>query len=112
MANEKGLSLPRHIPDSSGNAHLFYVLTQDRAHRDRLLSHLADHGVQAVFHYVPLHSSPAGKKFGRAHGPMTVTDQVADTLLRLPLYHSLSFDDVARVVEAVAAFETPAKDAP
>ncbi|MCR9177365.1 MAG: dTDP-4-amino-4,6-dideoxygalactose transaminase [Alphaproteobacteria bacterium] len=112
MANEKGLSLPRHIPDSSGNAHLFYVLTRDRAHRDRLLSHLADHGVQSVFHYVPLHSSPAGQKFGRAHGPLTVTDQVADTLLRLPLYHSLSFDDVARVVEAVAAFEPPERDAP
>ena len=58
---------------------------------------------RAYFHYVPLHSAPAGRRFGRAHGPLDVTDAAADRLLRLPLWVGMTPDDVARVVQGVAA---------
>ena len=66
---------------------------------------IAKRNVLAVFHYVPLHSSPAGRRFGRpAQDQLTVTDAVSSRLLRLPLYLELSDADVARVVGAVGAF--------
>jgi dTDP-4-amino-4,6-dideoxygalactose transaminase len=60
--------------------------------------------VHAVFHYVPLHSSPAGRRYGRPAGSLPVTDDVAGRLLRLPLYFELTEDDVARIAGLVRAF--------
>ncbi|MDH5535513.1 MAG: DegT/DnrJ/EryC1/StrS family aminotransferase, partial [Betaproteobacteria bacterium] len=60
--------------------------------------------IHAVFHYVPLHSSPAGRKFGRAAGAMPVTDDVSERLLRLPLYFELQESDVARIAEQIRRF--------
>lgn len=105
LTNEKSISLPKHHPKSDGNGHLFYLLARDHAHRDGLMNHLGQCGIQAVFHYVPLHSSPAGQRFGRTHGAMSVTDRIGDTLLRLPLYAGLSDETVTRVAEALAAFD-------
>ena len=84
------------------NAHMFYVLVQDLAARTRLLAFLNENGVNAVFHYVPLHSSAAGKRFGRPAGAMKTTDDVADRLIRLPLWVGMDQNDVEHVADVVA----------
>jgi dTDP-4-amino-4,6-dideoxygalactose transaminase len=87
--------------DCQHNAHMYYLLLRDRAARDGLIAHLDGLGIQAVFHYVPLHSSPAGLRYGRAHGPLEVTDRVSDTLVRLPLWVGMSDADIDRVADGV-----------
>jgi len=99
------LALPQREPAGvTGNGHMFYVLVKDAATRARLIEHLKARGILSVFHYVPLHSSPAGRKFGRAAGPMTVTDDVSARLLRLPLYYGLTEAEVGEIVAAIAEF--------
>jgi dTDP-4-amino-4,6-dideoxygalactose transaminase len=83
------------------NAHMFYVLVSDVSVRARLLSELNANGINAVFHYVPLHSSPGGRKFGRPHGTMRHTVDACDRLVRLPLWIGMVRADVDRVVSAV-----------
>lgn len=82
------------------NAHMFYMLLPDLEKRSRFIQQLREHDVQAVFHYIPLHSAPHGLKSGRAHGDMAVTDRVSDTLVRMPLWVGL--DDQLDRVLAVA----------
>lgn len=84
--------------DCEHNAHLYYLLLPTAEARDRLLTRLKEEGVGAIFHYVPLHSSPAGRRFGRVHGPMTHTDSLSSRLVRLPLWVGL---DPEPVIEAV-----------
>jgi dTDP-4-amino-4,6-dideoxygalactose transaminase len=99
------LDLPRReAAGVTGNGHMFYILLRDLATRTQLIGHLKARGIHSVFHYVPLHSAPAGRKFGRAAGPMTVTDGVSARLLRLPLYYGLTEDEVAGIVAAVEEF--------
>jgi dTDP-4-amino-4,6-dideoxygalactose transaminase len=99
------VQLPQPEPEgTAGNGHMFYLLAEDLAARTRLIDHLKSRGVHAVFHYVPLHSSPAGLRFGRAAGAMTVTDDVAGRLVRLPLYYELEDSDLTRVVAAIREF--------
>ncbi|MDR6936851.1 dTDP-4-amino-4,6-dideoxygalactose transaminase [Luteibacter sp. 3190] len=75
------------IPDAcTHNAHMYYLLTESLDARTHLISGLRESGIQAVFHYLPLHSSPAGRLYGRAHGDLPVTIKVSDTLVRLPLW--------------------------
>ena len=83
------------------NAHMFYVIAQDRAMQNRLLTALNAGAINAVFHYVPLHSSTAGRKFGRVHGPMRHTESVSERLVRLPLWIGMEQADVDRVVSKV-----------
>lgn len=85
------------------NAHLYRLMLADRAARDRVIQALKADGIGAYFHYVPLHSAPAGRRFGRAHGPMAVTDAAAACLVRLPLWVGMTRDDIARVAQGVAA---------
>ena len=84
------------------NAHMYYVLLPDRDRRTEAIKRLKRAGVHSVFHYVPLHSSPAGKRHARASGELPVTDDVADRLLRLPLWLGME-DRHAAVVQAVLA---------
>jgi dTDP-4-amino-4,6-dideoxygalactose transaminase len=91
-------------PDSDSNGHLFYILTSNTNERGKLIDFLERRGVMAVFHYVPLHSSPAGKKYGRMSDDLPVTDDISSRLLRLPLYFEMKPDDVAIVSEAVHQF--------
>lgn len=88
----------------AGNGHMFYLLLASLEERSRLIEHLKAREILAVFHYVPLHSSPAGMRLGRVSGNMTVTDSVADRLLRLPLYYEMGEAEVNRVVEGVVSF--------
>ena len=71
------------------NAHMYYILLPDLATRTAVIAKLKAAEVNTVFHYIPLHSAPAGRKFARTHGEMTVTDDTADRLLRLPMYAGL-----------------------
>jgi len=90
------------VPDDcEHNAHMFYVLVSDLAARSRLIEYLNENGVNAVFHYVPLHSSVAGRRFGRAVGPMTLTNDLADRVVRLPLWVGMDQNDVDRVADLV-----------
>ena len=103
-ALDDGVATGPVVPDRcSHNAHMYYLLLSGRSARDRLIAGLADRGVQAVFHYVPLHSSPAGRRFGRAAGPLPVTDSVSDRLVRLPLWAGMSAEQVDRVVAETMA---------
>jgi len=87
-------------PHTDHNAHMYYLLLEDRAARDRLIADLAALGVQAVFHYVPLHSAPAGRALGRASEPMPVTDDVSDRLVRLPLWPDMTEAHIQRVTQS------------
>jgi dTDP-4-amino-4,6-dideoxygalactose transaminase len=100
------------VPDGCRhNAHLYYLLASDGRARDALLASLNKRGVNAVFHYIPLHSSPAGRKYGRAAAPLSVTDDAARRLLRLPLYTGMPTEAIERaittVVEAVREVGSP-----
>lgn len=89
-------------PDCRHNAHLYYILLPTEVDRDVVLRELNASGVNAVFHYVPLHSAPAGELFGRTNGPLDVTDSASGRLLRLPLWAGMTTGEVERVVNAVA----------
>ena len=83
------------------NAHMYYVLLEPGSDRDRFIERMAAEDVNVVFHYVPLHSSPAGRRYGRTHGSLGVTDSVSERLVRLPLWVGMTVTDAARVAEAV-----------
>lgn len=81
-------TIPAHC---THNAHLYYLLLPDRQVRDSLSRALAADGITAPFHYVPLHSSPAGRRFGRANSGLPVTEAISDRLIRLPLYAGIGY---------------------
>ncbi|MGD9608395.1 MAG: dTDP-4-amino-4,6-dideoxygalactose transaminase [Desulfovibrionaceae bacterium] len=97
------LRLPQ-VPEGLANGHIFYILTESLAVREALTAALKEDDISAVFHYVPLHASPAGRRFGRAVGELPVTLATADRLLRLPLYFGMRPDEVDRVVDRIFAF--------
>lgn len=88
-------------PQCQHNAHMYYLLLPNLECRTTLLKSLNATGVNAVFHYIPLHSSPAGKKYGRAHGDLAWTERLSDCLVRLPLWVEMTETHVMQVVEAV-----------
>lgn len=92
-------------PEGVHAAHVFYVLMPNQEKRDALLSHLRENGVIGTFHYVPLHSSPAGTKYGRVHGSMDKTDSFASRLARLPLWAGMSDEQVKRVLDTMKSFQ-------
>ena len=96
--------------DADSNGHMFYVVLENVETRTRLITHLGQRGVHAVFHYVPLHSSPGGRKYGRTGSPMDVTNDLSERLLRLPLYYEMDDKDVAYVITTI--FEFFGADAP
>ena len=102
LERESHVRRPRVPAHCTHNAHMYYLLLPSLDRRTALIDALARQDVNAVFHYVPLHSSPAGKHFGRVAGPMTVTDGVSDRLIRLPLWLGLE-EHQGRVCEAVVA---------
>lgn len=104
LAEAGRIQLPLVMEDSRCNGHLFYILTKSLKERTELNHFLDTQGITAVFHYVPLHSSPAGRKYGRISGTLNVTEHVSDRLLRLPLYYEMEKEDVQRVISAVRTF--------
>lgn len=102
---EKGvIRLPAAESGNNGNGHIFYIITRSLEERGRLIVYLKQNGIWSVFHYVPLHSSPAGIKYGRTSGNMRLTDDLSDRVLRLPVYYEMREEDVDMVVEHVSRF--------
>jgi dTDP-4-amino-4,6-dideoxygalactose transaminase len=85
------------------NGHLYYVLLSSERDREVVLDHLKTNGINAVFHYIPLHSSPAGLRFGRAHGDLPLTTSLSQSLIRLPIWIGLSENQQHRVCEVLGA---------
>ncbi len=103
-ANSRGIGLPVAPADCSQPWHLFHLLFPSLEVRQAAIAHLKERGVHAVFHYLPLHLSPMGLRFGSRPGDCPVTESVSDRILRLPLYTDLSVDDQSRVLDAMLAF--------
>ena len=103
-ANESGVQLP-YVPDYCDQPyHMFYLRLPSLAERQRMVAHLQSRQVNSVFHYLPLHLSRMGRRFGGKDGDCPVTEDVSDCLLRLPFYNDLTEVDQARVVTAIKDF--------
>ncbi|MBM7345999.1 MULTISPECIES: dTDP-4-amino-4,6-dideoxygalactose transaminase [Erwiniaceae] len=98
------ISLPGIPADCEHNAHMFYLKLRDNDDRTALISWLKEAEIMAVFHYIPLHSSPAGQRFGRFHGTDRYTQQDSDRLLRLPLFYNLSDNNQKTVIGSLRSY--------
>ncbi len=93
------------IPDlCKHNGHMYYVLVEDLETRTAMIKFLKEKGINSVFHYVPLHDSPAGKLFGRINGELHYTSSLPNRLLRLPLFPDLTFTQVEYIVDSIGDF--------
>ncbi|WP_029233396.1 dTDP-4-amino-4,6-dideoxygalactose transaminase [Butyrivibrio sp. VCB2006] len=104
LENKGIISLPFVPTNCKHNAHMFYIKSKDLYERTELISYLKENGVMAVFHYIPLHSAPAGKKYGVFHGEDKFTTKESERLLRLPLYYGMNYEDQSKVIELVKLF--------
>lgn len=104
LAEAGKIELPCVPEHCSHNAHMFYIKTKDMEERGRLIDFLKQKDIMAVFHYVPLHSAPAGLKFGRFHGEDRYTTRESERLLRLPMFYKLTADETAYIADQVKAF--------
>jgi dTDP-4-amino-4,6-dideoxygalactose transaminase len=100
-----GIGLPTVPPDCQQPGHLFYLILPSMASRTSLIAHLRARGILAVFHYLPLHLSPAGRRYGYHEGSLPVTEAISDRLLRLPLYAGLSKEEQDHVVQSTLEWE-------
>ena len=106
-AAQHGVQLP-YIPDYCEQAyHMYYLITPSLAFRTSLIAHLKDHGIQSVFHYVPLHLSRMGQQFSGRAGDCPVTESVSDRLLRLPFFNDLTESEQHDVITALYSFSPP-----
>ena len=105
LAQEGVIELPYIPEECAHNAHMFYIKTKDMEERKALISYLKERDIAAVFHYVPLHSAPAGLRFGRFHGEDRYTTKESERLLRLPMFYNLSMSDVDYITESIHQFE-------
>ena len=103
-AETNGVQLPIIPPQCEQSYHFFYVIMPSLETRQALISHLASLGILAVFHYLPLHLSPMGLRFGGHQGDCPVTEDLADRLLRLPFFTGISSAEQTQVIDAVRAF--------
>lgn len=104
LQQEGLIDLP-YVPDECvHNAHMFYIKTKDLQERSALISYLKENGIIASFHYIPLHTAPAGIKYGRFHGDDVYTTKESERLLRLPMYYGLKEEDLLKVVNKVKQF--------
>ena len=90
------------IPDDcQHNAHMYYILLAAHIDRNKILHSLKKQGINTVFHYVPLHNSPAGLRYAKTHGELTVTDKLSMNLIRLPLWMNISHEQQSRVITEI-----------
>lgn len=102
---EEGIIELPFIPEGCAhNAHMFYIKAKDLQERTALIAYLKERGVMAVFHYIPLHSAPAGRQFGRFHGEDVYTTRESERLLRLPMYYGLTEEDIEKTVMGIREF--------
>lgn len=105
LAADGKIEQPYVPAECSHNAHMYYIKVRDIQVRTRLLSYLREKGICSVFHYVPLHSAPAGEKFGRFSGEDVYTTKESERLLRLPLFYNLDMEDVKYITDTIASFD-------
>jgi dTDP-4-amino-4,6-dideoxygalactose transaminase len=104
LEDKGAIRLPTAESGNNSNGHIINLITRSIEERGRLIDYLKQNGIGAVFHYVPLHSSPAGIKYGRAAGTLRVTDGVSERLLRLPIYYQMNESEVEDVVAKIMEF--------
>jgi dTDP-4-amino-4,6-dideoxygalactose transaminase len=104
IADDSGLSLPRLPVNCEHAAHLFYILLPNQIVRDKLIDFLRSKKIGTAFHYLPLHLSPMGRRFGYQEGDYPVTEEISGRLLRLPFHNRLPKEDQDRVVSAISEF--------
>lgn len=104
LAKAGRIELP-HIPDAcEHNGHMFYIKTKDLEERTRLIQYMKSLGISLVFHYIPLHTAPAGRKYGKFIGTDRYTTKESERLVRLPLYYGMKKIDVERVIDGISGF--------
>jgi dTDP-4-amino-4,6-dideoxygalactose transaminase len=103
-AERRGVALPTVPSDCLPSWHMFYLVLPTADDRTRLIAHLAERSILAVFHYLPLHLSAMGLRFGGRVGDCPVTESISDRLLRLPLYTSMTEEEQSRVIDAILSF--------
>ena len=86
------------------NAHMYYIKVKNLDTRSRLIEWLKENEIQSVFHYIPLHSSKAGKRYGRFHGEDVYTTKESERLVRLPMYYGLTMEQVDYICGKVKEF--------
>lgn len=101
IADQQYIELPNIPSECEHNAHMFYIKVKNLEERTRLIEHLKKNEILSVFHYIPLHSSPAGKIYGRFHGEDVYTTKESERLVRLPLYFGLTVEDCNKVVRSI-----------
>ena len=104
LADAGKIELPVVPEDCVHNAHMFYIKAKDLKERTELIAFMKEYGAAMVFHYVPLHSAPAGLKYGRFDGEDVYTTKESDRLARLPMYYGLKDEDIVKVAEGIHAF--------
>lgn len=104
LYEEGRIELPVVPKECKHNAHMFYIKVKDIEERSRLIAYLKENGIGAVFHYIPLHSAPAGRKFGRFSGEDKYTTKESERLVRLPMHYDLRSEDVYRVIDVINDF--------
>lgn len=109
LAQRGVFRLPATPAYNEGNAHMVYLIVEDRGTRDALIEHLGHRGIKAAFHYVPLHSSPVGKRYGYGEGDLPNTEDLAGRLIRLPMHASLTEAEIHCVIEEISAFYEQAR---
>ena len=103
-ADRIGATLPHHLLHDDRSFHLFPILMRDLDTRARLLAYARDKNISLTFHYVPLHNSPGGVKYGRFSGNFANTQQISDRLVRLPLFSDITWDETQQVIEDLVEF--------
>ena len=106
FAEQGRVSLPTCPPECEQNGHLFYLKWRDMSERNAFIDWLKQHGILAVFHYVPLHSSPAGRQYGRFVGEDRFTTSESERLVRLPLFYNLQPQELDRIIHVILEFLT------
>lgn len=104
LADKGFIELPFIPKECKHNAHMFYIKAKDLEERTKLIAYLEENGINAVFHYIPLHSSPAGKQFGTFFGEDRYTTKGSERLLRLPMYYGLKPEEIEYVAEKIRLF--------
>ena len=106
LETEGFLRMPVIPDDCETNYHMFYILLENQETRDSLMQYLREHGINAVFHYIPLHTSPMGRSFGYSEGQLPVTEDLSGRLLRLPFFNEINLSQQERVTDWISSFLT------
>ena len=99
-----GVELPTVPNDCEHNGHMYYLKVRDIVQREQLIAHLKTNQIIAVFHYIPLHSSPAGMAFSVFHGEDNYTTKESERLVRLPMYYGMSMKEIEKVIKIIQEF--------